>query len=213
MSFQDKLKKTSKIDLINLLISSQDDVFNIIDQLEQSANANIKDAENVIEAKLDEIINDESLSLEDKNELTMWLCDDLVFPKHGLELAQEIQIIALNAKLEIYINRLCKFSGMFDKTTHKIDELIGLFQKNNIDITKLNGFNEFRELRYLNNCIKHEGYVNSQLKNVNGWTEKFKIKPEECSLTYKRIKQPISQFIKEIGYSIISEMKNREENV
>lgn len=88
LSFQDKLKKTSKIDLINLLISSQDDVFNTIDQLEQSENENIKDAENVILAKLDEINNDEFLSLEDKNELTMWLCDDLVFPKHGLELAQ-----------------------------------------------------------------------------------------------------------------------------
>ncbi|MBQ3923285.1 MAG: hypothetical protein II707_08315, partial [Spirochaetales bacterium] len=48
-----------------------------------------------------------------------------------------------------------------------------------VDISQLDHYNDYDELRLLYNCIKHDGKVNRKLSNVNGrWKYKDEIKVE-----------------------------------
>ncbi|MCD9551599.1 hypothetical protein GLP31_03780 [Photobacterium carnosum] len=201
-------QRSTKKSLLYLMINANKNSTKVIDLLASSAESEIKGTESYLAERVSEINNDISLTEDEKENLLCWIADDLVLPNQGLNLAKELQIIALSAKTEIFINRICSFSGCFTKkqlkNIYKSYNFKQIFRTVfNIDISTLHGHSEFIELRELNNCIKHSGYVNKELSKHGTWINKKRIEPTECINAYNRLKPNIIIFTEEIGYLLI----------
>lgn len=70
------------------------------------------------------------------------------------------------------------------KTLFKFDNVKKMFKEEGINITSFLHYQEFNEIRILNNCIKHDGYPNTELCKVNStrWKE-----DEKIELTYSEL--------------------------
>lgn len=99
-------------------------------------------------------------------------------------------------------------SGKSSKAFFKFENAKKAFDEEGIDLKTLPNYSKLNEIRSLNNCIKHNGYVNEELYNLNKrrWLLNTKIKVQYSE---------IQQFLKDVRSFFDSlvpliDSKNRE---
>ena len=119
----------------------------------------------------EQIASDVYLTDDEKNLQLSFLNDDINSAKEAMELAEELAIIGLYKTIELRITKSARASGLF--SNNKIKELSALgtlidnFNAIGIDLNSIQHFNEFKELKLINNGLKHTGEVNIELASIN----------------------------------------------
>lgn len=110
----------------------------------------------------------------------------------------EIYIIALYKKTEINLKSIAVLIWSADKEKlFLFNQLKSVYKKNGIDLESIRSFNKLDELRLINNCIKHSGFIDEKLhQNNSKWKEKKKIKISEKEI--QRLEKHLSIFYKDL---------------
>jgi hypothetical protein len=116
--------------------------------------------------------------------------------------SDELSIVALYKTTEFYLKTI--LVRAFHNQV-KAEEIMGyditrikkLFKKKNIHIDSFPQFRAVDELRVLNNAIKHEDRVTSQLAKYAGWAKGDKL--QNLGAAYNRIAPLIPQFIEQVS--------------
>lgn len=157
--------------------------------------------------KVREIQGDLSLDSDEKNRMIDFLVEDVSIMDDIRIIGEELAIIGLYKSIEIAIKKSIKLTGKFSKKKleelHKIEKFIEYFKDINIDVESIEGFNSFNELRLLNNCLKHSGFISKALMNVNPSLWKKGEKIDNSAETFSRLLYPSIDFLKELGNKII----------
>lgn len=162
--------------------------------------------EKQVHASAQSIEASEELSEEEKQQQLEFLSDDMNYAKEAQELAEELAIIGLYKTLEIRIAKAAKASKLLNdseiKELFKTEKLIEHFSSINIDVTSVLHFNEFKELKLLNNCLKHSGNVSQSLADVNPtvWSKDQTI--TDFSKHFLRLLHPNIIFLNNLGSEI-----------
>lgn len=157
--------------------------------------------------KVREIQGDLSLDSDEKNRMIDFLIEDVSIMDDIRIIGEELAIIGLYKTIEISIKKSVKLSEKFSKKKleelHKIENFIGHFRSVNIEVESIEGFNSFNELRLINNCLKHSGFVSKALMDFNPslWRKGEKI--NNSAETFSRLLYPSVKFLKELGNKII----------
>lgn len=180
----------------------------VFDGIYRAASDYRQSAEKYTAQRAGEIAADPSLTQDEKNEMLYYMEDDGYFEEKTEELAAELTIIALYKTIEISIKDMMRHSGLFTdaeiRNCYKTKELKRVFRKKVCAINKLNGFNEYDELRCINNEIKHSARVGRELAKFPYWKKGDKLKvPIDV---YKRLEPEVSQFIKEVSDNICNKI-------
>lgn len=157
---------------------------------------------------LEQINSDKSLSRTQIRELSEYISDDHYIESKSLELVKKLQIVGFYLTIEKSIKDIMKLSDLFDEDeinySFRINDLKKSFKNKACDLKQLNGFIEFDELRCINNCIKHGGYVGSELAVYGNWIENQKL--EKLDEAYYRLKDDVQIFINNIKDEIIKKI-------
>ncbi|MXS77947.1 hypothetical protein ABF87_08225 [Nitrosomonas sp. JL21] len=152
-----------------------------------------------------EIEADDTLDPDDKEQLLSSLDDERYIAHLTTELAGEMMIVALFKTSEISIKEMAIASELFTK--NQINKFLKFcewdvnLKEKLCDITTLNNYNSYDELRLINNCIKHSGKVNKSLASYPGWIKGNKL--DELDMHYHRLKGGVIKFVNEIQDAII----------
>jgi hypothetical protein len=119
----------------------------------------------------------------------------------------ELKIINLYRNIEITVKRMVEkaypeitMNGLF-----RHDSLKNLFTSKKVDITRIEGYLEFNELRLVNNNLKHGFDINKEVRKIKEFdSELFEF--ESLNLFYDRIEPRVHLFLKNIGGEIVEEL-------
>ncbi|MFH0270901.1 hypothetical protein [Vibrio jasicida] len=157
-----------------------------------------------------EIQNSDDLTEDEKNLQLEFLADGMNYAKEAQDLAEELAIIGLFKTLEIRIAKATKASKLLSNSKVKelyiTDKFIEHFDSIGIDLNSVAYFSEYKELKLLNNCLKHSGEVNQSLENANPttWTKGTKI--TDFATHFRRLLQPNIMFLNNLGADIRSKL-------
>ncbi|EGR2261145.1 TPA: hypothetical protein ACPVZZ_001874 [Vibrio parahaemolyticus] len=161
-------------------------------------------------ASAQSIEESDDLSEDEKQQQLEFLSDDMNYAKEAQELAEELAIIGLYKTIEIRISKAAKASNLLGnskiKELFKTEKLIEHFNLINIDVKSVLHFNEFKELKLLNNCLKHSGYVSQSLADANPsvWSKDQKI--TDFAIHFRRLLHPNIIFLNNLGSEIRSKL-------
>lgn len=158
----------------------------------------------------DKIRIDTSLTIDEKDQLLEFLSDDINSAKEAMDLAQELAIIGLYKTIELRINKSVRASGLM--SNNKISQLSAIgtliynFNNIGIDVTKIDHFNEFRELKLINNALKHTGEINQELEDLNPtvWTKGQPL--NNFTAHFIRLLSPNINFLNNLGTKLRSKL-------
>ncbi|ELB2920335.1 hypothetical protein AB3A93_004612 [Vibrio parahaemolyticus] len=156
------------------------------------------------------IQNSEALTPNEKEQQLEFLADDMNYAKEAQELAEELAIIGLFKTLEIRIAKATKASKLLSnnkvKELYITDKFIEHFSSIGIDLNSVAYFDEYKELKLLNNCLKHSGEVNQSLEDANPtvWTKGKKI--TDFATHFRRLLRPNLMFLNNVGAEIRSKL-------
>ncbi|EHE7894535.1 hypothetical protein J0V14_001267 [Vibrio parahaemolyticus] len=153
---------------------------------------------------------DETLDADEKDLQLEFLSDDIYSAKEAMDLAEELAIIGLYKTIELRINKAARASGLM--SNNKIKELsakgslIKNFEAIGIDLKAMDFFDEFCELKLINNALKHTGIVSSDLANLNPtiWTKDQPI--TDFAAHFRRLLMPNIAFISNLGSELRSKL-------
>lgn len=155
------------------------------------------------ETRLGQIEADSDLTADQKEELVGFLSDDVYIAEEIKKIGEELAIIGLYKTLELSIKKAANASGKFSKKKingfYKIENLKEYFNDIDINIESISDFKNFEELRLLNNCLKHSGFVKQNLVEINPeiWVKGEQIKDSEAH--FKRLLVPSINFLSRLG--------------
>jgi hypothetical protein len=201
---QEKITKLHNKFLIETYTNLDPD--RLADLLEFSKIYNAKFIEKS-DKKVREIIGDISLDSDEKNQRIDFLVEDVSMMNDIRIIGEELAIIGLYKTIEIAIKKSMKITGKFSKKQleelHKIEKFIEHFKSINVEVKSIEGFNSFNELRLINNCLKHSGFVSKALMDFNPslWRKGEKI--DNSAETFSRLLYPSVKFVKGLGNKII----------
>ena len=125
-----------------------------------------------------------------------------------LSLVNEMQIIALYKMSEIAIYDMCKISDLFEpdeiRNFYRQPDLVNAFKEKVYDMREIDNYDQYNELRLINNCIKHSGQVSKQLSEVEGWNMGEPL--QNLGAHYLRLRDPCRDFIINIRKKIIDKL-------
>ncbi|MEO3988140.1 hypothetical protein [Plesiomonas shigelloides] len=180
----------------------------IIDEIYSAGILNKISLEENLYERVNKITTDEALTNQEKEELLTSISDENSIGSDTIELIEEMQIIALYKTIETVIKKMLLSSGLINKDEikklHRVKELKVKLKEIGCDITTLSGFQQFDELRCLNNCIKHSGYVDKELAKHSIWKKNEKI--TNCGKHYVRLKDGVAIFIDNFLKSIVAKI-------
>ena len=95
-------------------------------------------------------------------------------------------IIALYMDIEMCLKEVAVYLFNAEKKTmYRFDDIKRSFEMKGITIAGIVDYNIINELRELNNCIKHNGYVSEKLATINkSWVKDTEIKANEKHIDY-----------------------------
>ena len=113
----------------------------------------------------------DSLDNLDEGWLETLFDDDHHFLNEAQKLCHELAIVALYKMVEITSKRAIKtaYPDARSKDLFKINELKNFLRGKGVDITRFRHYKAMNEARCINNCIKHDGVVDSKLAAYSGW--------------------------------------------
>ncbi len=131
--------------------------------------------------------------------------------KRTAKLACEMRLCVLYKAIEIAIEDMLNFCGLFTKEELKLiykhKELKKLFKKTIGDIENVLGYQAYYELKTLNDCILHSGRVDKNLAQFPGWKQDKKLKPEKLDDAYWRLKPDVDIFLCEVKGKLINKLR------
>jgi hypothetical protein len=209
MSSFSTLKKNSKSNFKRLQITVIADYDEqVIDGMYEHALISKSTFEKELSSKASEIENDSSLNEDERYSLMDSISDESYVNQQTTDLIGEMQIIALYKTVEIAIKRMLKASDLFTEkqleSFFRISKLKKQIKNKVCDLTTLQGYGEYDELRCINNCIKHSGKVNKELSVYSGWYEGDPI--NEFHPTYQRLKSNVKSFVSELKNSLVAKV-------
>lgn len=112
----------------------------------------------------------------------------------------EMKVVFLYKSLELNINFLVRtaYPEVDARSLYRIDIVKSFLKNKEINFTVLEGYQEFEELRKINNSIKHSGKVNDGLKKIKEFEDKDYLDHESLELFYTRVKLKVQDFIKHL---------------
>lgn len=121
-----------------------------------------------------ELRSDDTCPDEVKDDYEMiFVPDNVYFLDEMKKLADQLAIVALYKKLEIETKGIirCAYPDIQPKKLYKIKELKEELSGKGISIESLKNYKAMNEVRCINNDIKHNGHVGSELAALSGWTK------------------------------------------
>lgn len=150
-------------------------------------------------------IKESDLSEQEINEECLFLEDDAFEAKLVRDAAEEMVIVCLYKTVEISIKRMLHASNLFSE-----EEVRGFFRnrvfkrlvkEKIVDLEALPGYESYDELRCINNCIKHSGFVDKELAKYGGWKKGEKLDSLWCN--YERLSPKVRVFVEALSEKII----------
>jgi hypothetical protein len=207
MSSFDEYKKNSKRNSKKLLvnISARYDE-ELIDKMYEFAQHGALQNKAELQKRFDSIEIDDQINDAIKTDLQDNLVEENYQNELAVELVSEMLVVALYKTVEISIKNMMKVSELFSekelKNTFRFEQLTqAIKHKLGVDLKTLNNFSEFNELRLINNCIKHSGFVSPDLANYPDWNKGEKI--QNTYVHFQRINQVIRNFVNDFKESIL----------
>lgn len=134
--------------------------------------------------------------LEDPSRLPCYKehLEDLMISTYSAKLlGHELSIIALYKKIEIKMKKivLSKVQGVNERNLSYFNYFKEVIP---FSVEDIEGYHSFNELRLINNCIKHGGYVdNSLASDYSNWTESDELKDLDAS--YDRLLPGVKAYV------------------
>jgi hypothetical protein len=205
MPFQTmKQKSKSAIKQLQIALSARyaEDVMNgIYNSLSQASNS--------LKQSLADKMPD--INIANDSDLFEETSDTAFLYKRTAKLACEMRIIAFYKAIEISIEDMLNFCGLFNKDELKLlykhKELKKLFKQTIGDIETILGYQAYNELRNIHDCILHSGRVDKELAQFSGWKEDKKLKPEKLEDAYWRLKPDVDIFLCEVKGKLIKKIR------
>jgi hypothetical protein len=94
----------------------------------------------------------------------------LITPKYFFNICCVILYSELEKKLKGILENIFESNT---KNCYKYKEMQKIFCNNGINITEIEDYEYINEIRELNNCIKHDGYVSIDLENISNKRYKY----------------------------------------
>lgn len=180
----------------------------VIDAMYYAALSAKSNLEQYLGEKVEEVENDEQLSEDEKYFIIDRYSDDHYLSRQTVELAEEMQIVALYKSVEISIKDMLKYSGLFTKkqldSFFRIAALKKEVSKKVCVLENLKNYKSYDELRCINNCIKHSGRANKELAKFSGWNIGDKIL--ESNDHYTRLKEDVRDFVFNLRDEVLSKI-------
>lgn len=115
----------------------------------------------------------------------------------------EMNIIYNYKQYEITLKRLIKITYKNNNRFYNWDKIIDFFKNKEILISELNGFNQVRELKDLNNHLKHSSReVHKEIKNIPEFKDLDYLNEKVINEFYDRVKSFPHILIEEISKAI-----------
>jgi hypothetical protein len=144
--------------------------------------------------------------------------DDIAWEKHllneehflldeSIALANELSIVALYKNVEISTKRAVTttFADVSARSLFKIRDMKDALKRKGIDIEKLPSFPAFDELRCINNDVKHNGKVSSELAQYAGWMLGKDL--EHLDIAYDRLAPGAASYVRELVGELLKQVK------
>ncbi|WP_217513091.1 hypothetical protein [Vibrio metschnikovii] len=153
-------------------------------------------------------ISDKCMEVSQNSSLTECEKDDEIchllennYSQDIIDLLEEMQIVSFCKIIEITIKRMLKVSGLLPEETinktFNFSCLKSVLNSLGCDITQVQGFEAYDELRCINNCIKHSGTVCVKLAEFDGWQKEMRI--TNCRQAYVRLEVDVQKFVQNLG--------------
>lgn len=158
----------------------------------------------------EKIQQDMTLDGDEKSLQLEFLSDDIYSAKEAMDLVEELAIIGLYKTIELRINKAARASGLM--SNKKIKELsakgslITNFKEIGVDLEAMDSFNDFCELKLINNALKHTGVVNDELANLNPTVWKKNQPITDFAVHFRRLLMPNIAFISNLGSELHSKL-------
>lgn len=152
---------------VEIIKSSEMDIDVFIKLFEDGFDENLKNIEGKVKKLKQVYENDPEIDVYDM--VSSDYEKIMITPKYFLNICCVILYSDLEKKLKGILENIFEFDA---KRCYVFDEMKKAFNNNDIDLTNLNGYDHINELKELNNCIKHKGYVSKELEKINN--QKYK---------------------------------------
>lgn len=125
-----------------------------------------------------------------------------------LKSISEMQIINAFKNLEINIKELIQiaYPEINSKDLYKWENLLQFFKNKGILIAHIQGYKEMVDLKNLNNCIKHNGELNENVKKIMEFRLDDELNYVNLINFYERIKDQIETFLRLLVNEIKKEL-------
>ena len=125
-----------------------------------------------------------------------------------LDSLYEMKVIYLYRSLELNINYLIEtaYPTVNTKSLYRIDVIKSFFDHKEIDISKIEGYEEYQDLRKVTNCIKHNSKISSNVAKIPKFKKKEFLDSETLHEFYNRIKLKVQLFIRELKNEIKTDL-------
>lgn len=119
----------------------------------------------------------------------------------------EMMVIANYRMCEMHLKSAIKYLYSSDlKKYYKWENIKECFMSNGIDLQLLQDYSVINELRCLNNCLKHSGYVDKNLLEANSiWVKNTKI--ENLDKHIERFDQATERFFRNLLEKIRTQLE------
>lgn len=129
-------------------------------------------------------------------------------------LSDQLSIVALyrvvELKTKMVLKCFCKDENKIDSLS--IDKVKSILKKEfGIDIDQIQSFIHIDELRLLNNAIKHQNKVTSNLAKFNGWMEGEELK--DLSKIFERISPEVPKYVADLTKKLFETNKMYNKSV
>jgi hypothetical protein len=184
--------------------------FNVMMDLLSGSDVYTQHVKKQVTKMAESIEADVNLSIDEKHSQLEFLSDDIYYAEQAQELAEELALIGLSKTLEIRIYKAATASKLFSKKElkelYKTEKFINHFKQVGIDVKSILHFDKFYELKLINNCIKHSGYVSQSLADLDSkkWIVGNKI--SNCESYFCALLEPNIMFLNNLGTTLGSKL-------
>ena len=157
------------------------------------------------------ILNDQSLSPEEKGEIKQDIDADINALQAAEAIANEATILGLFKTIEISMIKAAKASEMFNRNDlngfYKTTTLRQVLRRKGITLSNIRNFQKFEELKVLNNCLKHSGVATNRLARLNSSAYQARQPIANPRAHFNRLLNDCLDFVSAFGDEIASKVR------
>ena len=182
-----------------------------IESLKIQQNQNASNVSNLNEEAKKSIREEPFIPTEKENEASYTeerINVDDYWIKEQLKSLAEIKVMYLFKTTETTIRALTEYSYPKKNTKglYKWDNFISFYKIQNIEVEKIEGYNEVDELRNVANNLKHNEVLYHKIKNINEFIDDDDFTYENITTFYERVKEIPQNFVSKLAEAIINEI-------